>query len=205
MNDELKSILERVRTLYLKYGIKSITMDDVARELGISKKTLYQYVCDKNELVAKVFEMETDKKECNVKTFESEGANAIEEMIMVNKHVNKMLKEHNPSTEYDLKKYYPEVYRKYYETRRGKIFEWVKSNIIRGKTEGLYRSDVNEDLIAKLVIIQNEGIADTELFNITEYTSQKSFVEILVYHIRGIANEKGVKVLNNVLDNMKEL
>ena len=205
MTDELKSILERVRALYMKYGIKSITMDDVARELSISKKTLYQYVCDKNELVAKVFEMETDIKECTIKTLESGGANAIEEMIMVNKHVNKMLKEHNPSTEYDLKKYYPELYRKFYETRRGKIFEWIKSNIKRGKTEGLYRDDVNEELIAKLVVIQNEGIVDTELFNITEYTSQKSFVEILVYHIRGIANEKGIKILNHVIESMKEL
>src|ERR1035437_2884162 len=110
MNEELKNLLSKVRCLYMKYGIKSVTMDDVARELGISKKTLYQYVNDKNELVQKVVEMELDDKAEGFSKMNCSGLNAIEELFEVHKMIRQMLKDYNPSTEYDLRKYYPELF-----------------------------------------------------------------------------------------------
>jgi hypothetical protein len=125
-------------------------------------------------------------------------------MIMVSKHVNIMLKEYNPSTAYDLKKYYPDLYRKFLEGRRQKMYEWILNNIKRGKAENLYRQELNEEIIAKLFVHRNEVITENEQFNLNEYTSPKFFTEILIYHIRGIANEKGIEILNESLHKIKE-
>jgi AcrR family transcriptional regulator len=204
MIEEMKNILEKVRCLYLKYGIKSITMDDVARELGISKKTLYQYVVDKTDLVAKVLDIEISKRAGDFDITNCKGVNAIDEMIMVNFHVIKMLKEYNPSTAYDLKKYYPDLYKKFYELRHQKMYEWILNNLIRGKSENLYRKEINEEIIAKLYVYRNEVIIENDQFDLNEYTSPKFFREVLIYHIRGIATEKGNKVLSDNLDKIKE-
>src|SRR5665811_2127221 len=112
MNDELKNILLKVRELYMKYGIKSITMDDVARELGISKKTLYQYVTDKDDLVRKFVDYEIDQKQDEVIRCFNIRFNAIEELFEISFFMNKMMRNQNPATEYDLKKYYPNHYQK---------------------------------------------------------------------------------------------
>jgi TetR/AcrR family transcriptional regulator, cholesterol catabolism regulator len=204
MEEELKNILERVRCLYLKYGIKSITMDDVARELGISKKTLYQYVADKTDLVAKILEIEIKRRAGDFNITNCREANAIEEMIMVNRHVINMLKEYNPATAYDLKKYYPDLYRKFYDSRHQKMYDWILNNLKRGKTENLYRNEIHEEIIAKLYVYRNEVIIENEQFDLNEYVSPKFFKEVLIYHIRGIATDKGIKVLNGHLEKIEE-
>jgi AcrR family transcriptional regulator len=204
MNDELNNILEKVRCLYLKYGIKSITMDDVARELGISKKTLYQYVVDKTDLVTKVLDVEITRRASGFDVTKIKGNNAIEEMIMLNNHVIEMLKEYKPSTAYDLKKYYPDLFRKFYESRRAKMFEWILNNLKRGKSEKLYRPEINEEIIAKLYVYRNEVIIENDQFDLNEYTSPKFFNEVFIYHIRGIATEKGIEKLAGYLKKIKE-
>jgi len=195
MNDELNSILEKVQVLYHKYGIKSITMDDVSRELGISKKTLYQYVVDKTDLVNKVLELEVSNRNLEFNLCTGSEKNAIEEMVDVHWYLNKMMKDYNPSTDYDLKKYYPDLYRKYHESRRKKMYEKVLSNIRKGKKQGLYRMELNEEIIAKLTILRAESIIDNEIYNTSEFTSKRYFMELIIFHIRGIANQEGIKVL----------
>ena len=107
MNEELENILGKVRELYMKYGIKSITMDDVARELAISKKTLYQYVTDKDDLVGKFIDNEIEIRQVQICKCFRVGYNAIEELFEIAAFMNKLMREQNPATEYDLKKYYP--------------------------------------------------------------------------------------------------
>jgi AcrR family transcriptional regulator len=201
MNEEFKSILEKVRGLYLKYGIKSITMDDVSRELGISKKTLYQYVCDKTELVAKVLDLDEHKINCEFEKNENSEKNAIIEMIEIYGHVNKMIKDNNPSTIYDLKKYYPELYHHYIDVRRKRMYESILGNIKKGKKQGIYRVDLDESFISKLIVITAEKIRDADNDNFEELTSPKFFREFFIYHIRGIANTKGIKLLE---ENIKD-
>jgi AcrR family transcriptional regulator len=195
MNEEFQNILEKVRGLYLKYGIKSITMDDVSRELGISKKTLYQYVCDKTELVAKVLDLDEYKINCDFDKNERTEKNAILEMIEFYGHVNKMIKDSNPSTIYDLKKYYPELYHHYMDVRRTKMYEKILANIKKGKKQGIYRTDLDESFISKLIVSTAEKIKDADSYNFEELTLPKFFREFFIYHIRGIANAKGIKLL----------
>lgn len=199
MNEELNCIITRVRDLYAKYGIKSITMDDVARHLGISKKTLYKYVKDKEDLVGKVIDLEIELLKKGMECKARNELNAIEELLIVSKILNQRMKEINPSTIYDLRKYYPQHYERLTAARREKMFENVINNINKGQNEGLYRTDLDPKIIAMIQISRVENIVDNDLFSINEFTSDKFFHEIFVYHIRGIANPKGIEFLENKL------
>lgn len=195
MNEDLKNILLKVRELYTKYGIKSITMDDVARELGISKKTLYQYVSDKDDLVGKFIDFEIEVKQVEICRCFKNDLNAIEELFEISLFMNKMMKDQNPATEYDLKKYYPHHFQKIVKARRENMYKYILLNLQKGKKEGLYRSEMNEEVIAKLYLSRSVNIHFDELFTVEEFTSIKLFVELLTYHVRGIATTKGINVL----------
>ena len=177
-------------------------MDDVARHLGISKKTLYQYVSDKTELVSKVIDFDIKCKQEKFNKTDKKKLNAIEELFMVNRHVNKMLKEQNPSREYDLKKYYPEIYARFHTIKRDRMLESLKANIQKGKKEGQYRAEIDEDIITKLHVFRIENITEAEMFSVEEYTSPRFFKEIFIYHIRGMANEKGIKFLEQNIEKL---
>lgn len=204
MDEELKNILEKVRCLYLKYGIKSITMDDVSRELGISKKTLYQYVTDKTDLINKVLELEMTISDCKIQKLSDSNLNAIEEMIEMHRHVYKSLKEFNPAREYDLRKYYPELYQNYNEKRRNKVLDWVIRNIGKGKEDGTYRPNINPNLIAKILMMRYEFFAgsDNELSSINDTDAARDFIEVLEYHVRGIATAKGIHAFEKAINQM---
>jgi AcrR family transcriptional regulator len=199
MNEELKNILFKVGCLYKKYGIKSITMDDVSRELGISKKTLYQYVQDKNELVAQVIDLGMENQVSIFNELFCKGLNAIDELFEVNKMVAQMIKHHNPSEDYDLKKYYPDQYQKMHKVRREEMYSHILTNLKKGKEEGVYRVEMNEEIIAKVQLMRIENTFDNQIFNDDELISQQAFLEIFIYHIRGIASEKGIKILEQKL------
>ncbi|RPH27326.1 MAG: TetR/AcrR family transcriptional regulator [Bacteroidales bacterium] len=203
MNEDLKNILKRVRELYNKYGIKSITMDDVAHELGISKKTLYQFVSDKDDLVGKFIDNEIEIRQVEICKCFKIGLNAIEELFEISLFMNKLIREQNPATEYDLKKYYPHHFQKIVKIRRERMYSYILLNLQKGKEEGLYREDMNEDVIAKLHLSRSESIHFEELFTIEEFTSVKLFIELLSYHVRGIATEKGINVLENKIKQLE--
>ena len=195
MNSDLQNILVKVRELYMKYGIKSITMDDVARELGISKKTLYQFVTDKDDLVGKFIEYEIFLRQEQICKCFKIGFNAIEELFEISVFMNKISRDQNPATEYDLRKYYPQHYQKMVSMRRERIYNYILQNLKKGKEEGLYRAELSEEVIAKLYLSRSENIHFNEQFTVEEFTSAKLFAELLTYHVRGIATNKGIRVL----------
>jgi AcrR family transcriptional regulator len=203
MIDDLKKILFRVRELYMKYGIKSITMDDVAAELGISKKTLYQFVADKDDLVGRYIDYEIELRQEEICKCFKIGFNAIEELFEISGFMNKMMRDQNPATEHDLRKYYPHHYQKTIKTRRERMYSYVLLNLKKGKEEGLYRKEMDEEIIAKLYLSRSENIHFNELFTIEEFTSSKLFTELIIYHVRGIATEKGIIVLEKKIKELE--
>jgi AcrR family transcriptional regulator len=203
MIDDLKNILFRVRDLYRKYGIKSITMDDVATELGISKKTLYQFVADKDDLVGKYIDYEIQLRQEEICKCFKIGFNAIEELFEISGFMNKMMRDQNPATEHDLRKYYPHHYQKMIKTRRERMYSYILLNLKKGKEEGLYRSEMDEEIIAKLYLSRSENIHFNELFTIEEFTSSKLFTELLAYHVRGIATEKGIIIFEKKIKELE--
>jgi AcrR family transcriptional regulator len=205
MNEDQKNIMLKVRELYMKYGIKSITMDDVARELGISKKTLYQFVADKDELVGKFIDNEIALRQEEICKCFKIGFNAIEELFEISLFMNKMMRDQNPATEHDLRKYYPVHYQKTVKARRERMYDYILLNLKKGKKEGLYREEMNEVVIAKLYLSRSENIHFNELFTVEEFTSVKLFTELLTYHVRGIATGKGIIVLEEKLKRLEQM
>jgi AcrR family transcriptional regulator len=203
MNDELTNILQKVRSLYRKYGIRSVTMDDVSRELGISKKTLYQYVHDKDELVRKVVELELLSQHDHMIKSCDDSLNAIEELAEIAQCINYMLKEYSAVTEYDLRKYYPDLYLKIREVRRDRIHKFIEDNLIKGKLQHLYREDLNVEIVAKLGLSHIDSMFESEIITITEFLEQKFFLEYFVYHLRGIVNDKGLKILEHQIQKLE--
>lgn len=190
-NTELQ-LINTVRCLYQKYGIRSVTMDDVAREMGISKKTLYRLVKDKTELVQKVFRHVMTERAESFLAQTSKAGNAIEELFQVNHCVNEIMRDKHLSMEYDLKKYYPEIHTDLMTFKRQRMYESMKRNLERGKAEGVYRENMDPHILARLYVLRMESIDEEQYLSVDDYTAEDFFNEVFEYHIRGIANEKGI-------------
>ncbi len=198
MDNREKHILIEAAKLYKKFGIKSITMDDVAQHLAISKKTLYQYVHDKAELVDRIIDMELRICKNGFDEILDDKRNAIDELIEVGKYIQELLKEFNPSMDFDLKKYYPEANRKLRNIRRERMFVAISNNMQKGIREGFFRSDINVELISKIQLVRIENLLENELFTFEEVTNKHFFDEIFKYHIHAITNEKGLKYFKEI-------
>lgn len=203
MNEELKNILLKVRELYMKYGIKGVTMDDVARELSISKKTLYKYVTDKDDLVGKFIDNEIVTRQEEICKCFRIGFNAVEELFEISIFMHKFMRDQNPATEHDLRKYYASHYLKIVKARQEGIFNYILANLKKGIKEGLYREEMNKEVIAKLYLWRSDNEHFSEFFTGEEFSSIKLFVELLTYHIRGIATAKGIIALEKKINELE--
>lgn len=195
MND-LSKILARVDALFMRYGIKSVTMDDIARELGMSKKTLYQFVDNKADLLDKALDMHLRQEQELIKEIQKNSKNAIDEMMEIAMHVHKHLRRMNPSAMYDIQKYYKDCWNKVQEHKMKYIYTVMKENLERGIEEKLYRENINPDVIARFYIAKTELIQDELIFPSREYDLAKIHDDYMVYHMHGVASKKGLKMLN---------
>lgn len=203
MNDKKQKIIDKVTSLYLRFGIRSVTMDDIVREVGISKKTLYQYFKDKYELVKAVIDCDSKKILQDQDEALKGASNAIESMMGFFNFQMNMIKEYNPSLIYDLKKYYPEVHRKFVEKKRAIIYENVLTNLKQGKSEGLYRENLNQEVISILNLMRVEALVNSEMFKPEEILTREFFTEMFTYHMYGIVSDKGRKILEQNIDKLK--
>jgi TetR/AcrR family transcriptional regulator, cholesterol catabolism regulator len=199
MDEKHGNFLLRVYELYNRFGIKSVTMDDVARELGISKKTLYECIEDKSELVKHVMQMVYRYHGEKLQEITSKGMNAIEELFEVNRYMTQMIKEQNPTLGYDMQKYYPELHKELMDEQRRRMHDAIKANLIKGIEEGLYRKEMNIDILSRLHMTRMEYRYRNDGYGLTEMDSHSVMQEIFIYHLHGIANEKGIKILNEKL------
>ena len=202
MKDKKSEIVEKIRVLYDRYGIRSVTMDDVVHELGISKKTLYQYFADKTELVSAVMDRVYEIRKKEMDEALKDKKNAIEEMMTYYGLQLKMIKDYKPTLIYDLKKYYPAIYEKVTTRKRKNIYDSVLNNLKRGKSEGLYRSELDEEIIARLNLMRVEATMSSGIFTLEEITSAAFFREVFTYHMYGIVNNKGRQLLDKNIDKL---
>lgn len=203
MEDKKQEIIEKARTLYSHYGIRSVTMDDIVKELGISKKTLYQYFEDKSTLVADVLDCEKNLRMKEFSEVKADVSDAMEEMLQFYSLQQKMIKENNPSFIYDLKKYYPKIHNEFMEKKRKVIYESVVGNLKRGKKEGLYRVDLDEEIVARLNLMRIEALINTGIFSNDEMMMPHFFKEMFKYHMYGIVNDNGRKIFEQNIDKLK--
>lgn len=203
MNDKALKILEQVRKLYHRYGIKSVTMDDVARHLCISKKTLYEHFEDKEDLVGQVIMLQVEAEDQCFSQIAEKKLNAIEELFEVYKLINLFYHDFNPSIEYDIRKYYPDLYMKIREIRRKRMYDSTLRNIEKGKKEGYFRSGIDASIISKMHVFRTENLFDNDLFTNEEINNVNVFNEMFVYHINGLLSEKGREFFERNFEKIK--
>lgn len=188
-------LLDSIRDLFIKYGIKSLTMDDISRHLGISKKTLYLSFKNKKDLVKKVMEHKISTLECDMDSLEGEEANAIDELMSISKKMSKGLADAHPSIMYDIQKYYPQAWKILHCHKEEFAFNKMLTNLKRGIEEGLYRDNVNPEVIAKAFLVMTDAMMSNQLALPGKFNFQELHLELMRYHIRGIANSKGREYL----------
>lgn len=200
MEEKQLEIINKSALLFLKNGIKSVTMDDLAKELGVSKKTIYKYFDDKNDLVTKIVESKTslDRQACKDARCDSE--NAIDALFKISAFVSEMMQNVHSSVFFDLQKYHRDAWEVMEEHKRNFVKSQIQENIERGQQEGLYIPTLNPVVIASVYISTMDGLFDGETFDLDAFSFQKIFDEIIHFQIRGIADKKGLTYLNNRLN-----
>jgi AcrR family transcriptional regulator len=203
--DKKEQIIMQVFELFMRYGIKSMSMDDIALQMGMSKKTLYQYFESKDDLVNAVLEKHLEMDQCKVKSLISSKNNAIDDLMHIATTVNDTLKQINPSIHYDLEKYHPQAWKKFGDYKRNFIQENIKQNILKGIKEELYRSDINVDIVAALYVSKADIVFDASVFPPDKYAFNRVYLEMMKQHIRGIATSKGLKYFEKKLKKIEPL
>jgi TetR/AcrR family transcriptional regulator, cholesterol catabolism regulator len=192
MDIKVERILSESLRLFKKNGIRSVSMDDVSKELGMSKKTIYQYVANKAELVEMVLNYLREKERTICIEGDIKQMNAIDILLAVSINVSKELKDMNPINAYELQKYYPSIYREFIMKKRDHVYEQVKQNFEQGIAEGIYRNDLDIDLVARLYIQKLIDVHDPEFLSSGNFSIEKVFQVMFDNHIRGIANAEGL-------------
>jgi len=191
----IKDILERILSMFTRYGIRSITMDDIARELGVSKKTLYHDFEDKNDLIKRVIDFDIMQSRKFLEEAHRTDLDAIEEIFLVNGRIHQNRSRYNPTFYYDLKRYYPETYQRWLSEKRQNMFGLIVGNLQKGKQEGLYRKEIREHIIGKLYMARMEMLDSYEIIDGQQMLSAEFLQEIFTYHLHAICNESGLKTL----------
>jgi AcrR family transcriptional regulator len=200
MDKKLTLILEAASSLFRKLGIRSISMDEIAAELGMSKKTIYQYVENKTELVEKVLEYYTHSSNACIDAIAG-NMNAIDVLMQVSEKVSEEISSANPIMLFDLQKYYPSLHRSFVAQKKEHVYQRIKENMEQGMKEGIYREGLDVELIAKLYVEKLLGVHNPEFLSSMEFTQEKIFKVMFENHIRGIANAKGLAYFENKINN----
>lgn len=195
-----ESILNNSKELFLKYGFKSVTMDDIARGLGMSKKTLYQHVANKEELIHLIINAHIEEDRTFCLSIQKNSKDAISEMFAMAKHYMETLRKMSTTTIYDLKKYYSNSWAVVEKYESEFFYDIIKTNLEKGVAEKLYRADIDTDIIAKLYVGKSAMVSDEDTFPPNQYRKDELFKAYFLYHIHGIATEKGIKKVNKHLE-----
>lgn len=183
--------LGRVEDIFLRYGIKSFTMDDVARALGISKKTLYQFVENKDDLVAKVMERHMAMHCAEEKRLFAQATDALEQMISVLEHILQNMHRLKPNVIFELQKYHRPIWEAVQQHQRTHIATMMRANIVWGQRDGLYRTDFDIDILIRFYLASSFSVFDEETFPKPPYSFETLFRENILNFLYSVTSETG--------------
>ena len=188
---------DRCSKLFGRFGIKALSMDDLAGHLACSKKTLYKYFSDKRDLVSKALHSHLDGLEAQMADLMQGEGNAIDLAMQEMENKHKMLSAINSTVLFDLKKYYPKVFEATHERRKNMIRRVVTHNVVRGMEQGMYRGDLNVEAVADLHLALVEDMVRQAENGTLARPLAEHFKALFTYHIRGIASAEGVAYLES--------
>ena len=200
MEEKKEYYLEQIGKLFLRYGLRGITMEEISDELGVSKKTIYNYFESKADIVDMLLQRHLSNKNESMWEEISHGKNAIEILIGITNLMKETIQDIPPLVKRDLVKHFPLQLKKSNEELKNKIYEYIKQNVLTGIDQGLYRSNLNVELIARHYVVSFDRYIRQEVMDGIDFSIDAYYEEILSYHIRGIATLKGVKILEKIID-----
>lgn len=190
---ELKDrILQKAEQLFFRVGVKSVTMDDIARELGVSKKTIYQHFPDKDEIVYQTVVQEMVKDQCEFDALRGSSYNAIERIMHGTEMMRQQFADMNPSLIYDIQKYHPRAWQVFQRHKHDYILNGIREELRQGITEGLFRADLDVEVLARLRLEQIELGFNHQVYPPSQFTLVQVQLAFADHFIRGIVTERGM-------------
>jgi TetR/AcrR family transcriptional regulator, cholesterol catabolism regulator len=194
-------ILLKARDLMLQSGLRQVTMDDLAHQLGISKKTIYQYYKDKDDLVKAVVNLELKEHEMTCKDCKSKAENAIHEMFLVMENMKAMTQTMNPNSMMELEKHFSNAFDMIKNHKDEFLFSLIKQNLMKGIEEGCYRKDLDIDIISKFRLETVFIPFNLHLFPLSKFNSLEVHTQLMEHFVYGLMTIKG----HELMDRYKQL
>lgn len=194
-------IIAKAREQFFRYGVKSVTMDDIATELGISKKTIYQHFGDKDAIVHQLMMAEMANDMCEWNDLDESSNNVIEKIVKSMDIIRKAFAEINPSAFFDIKKYHPKTWQLFQEHKQNFIMESIRKELLQGIEQGFFRADIKVEILVRMRLEQIEIGFDPHLFPPNKFSLIEVELTMLDHYIRGILTSKGLEVYQEFMHN----
>ncbi|HEY1008971.1 MAG: TetR/AcrR family transcriptional regulator [Daejeonella sp.] len=190
-------IISESDNLFCQHGFKSVTMDDLAKHLGMSKKTIYTHFSDKNEIVNMVIENKLSYQKCVIREGSENAENAVHELFFAVTNMQELLSNMHPNLFYDLQKYHPQAWLSFKNFRQKCLYETIYNNLMRGIKEGYYRSDIKCDILTQMRLEQIDLIfSNSSAYTNGRYGIAQVMVELTEHFLYGVCSIKGHKLIN---------
>lgn len=193
-NNIKDKILKGAETLFLKYGVRSISMDDIARHLSVSKKTLYQHFTDKDEIITQVTTAHLEQNGIEMEKVRERSENVIEELANVSACLRRNMEQTTPSLLFDLQKYHPKAFAVWMDFKHRYIRESVVRNLNQGIKDGYFRKEINTEVMATLRMLTVEAPFDDRMFPRERFNLVEAQSQIFDHFVYGLCTEKGRKL-----------
>jgi AcrR family transcriptional regulator len=190
-------ILNKARELMFQTGVKHVTMDDLANQLGISKKTIYQYFKDKDALVSAIVEFELANHATICNQSMQLADNAVHEIFLLMTVIQEMFNRMNPLALFEIEKYYPLAFEKIKNHKDDFIFSMISANLEKGIAEGLYRKDVDVTILSKYRLETSLIPFNIHVFHPSKFDMLKVNLQIIEHFVYGVATLEGHKLMDN--------
>jgi len=188
------------QSLFEQHGMKRITMDDIAHELSVSKKTIYQYFKDKDDLVMSVAKLYITEQEQQMEDIRKRSKDAVEEIALMMDCLTEMFTKANPEMFFDCRKYYPEAWDLFFKHKENFVIKKVTDNLKWGMKEGYYRADISMDILSRLRLQQVKDCMDPAVFPPNKFDLKDVHIECFRNFMHGIMTVKGSKLLQKNLE-----
>jgi hypothetical protein len=188
-------ILFKARDLMTHHGVKHVTMDDIATQLGISKKTIYQFYKDKDALVMAVVNFELEEQSLKCQSTQDNAENAVHEMFMILEDIQQMFKNMNPMTMNELAKYYPKAFLRIQNHKDDFMHKIIKTNLIKGIEQGVYRKEIDPEILSIYRLETSFVPFNAQLYPYSKFDIGKVTLQIIENFIYGVMSLKGIELM----------
>ena len=193
--EQQERIVQKAHDMFMRYGIRSISMDEIASQLGISKKTIYHFFTDKDALVEAVIHIELNESEEECYQHREKSENPVHEIFVATDMILEILKVMNPTLLFDLQKYHPSSFKKINDHKNKFLYKLIRENLDKGVAEGYYRPEINTEILTRFRIASIFLTFNPELLPPGKHTAADLVKEITMNFLHGLVTPKGLKLI----------